>query len=110
MATCLYCGIDFISHNPRRLYCSERCRRDIQNERRRDERAEAREVREASHWDYDPWERNDLGDEVFANALLDADPWGDNPWGGLQITVKPKRGKKEKRKNVGWLWLPGVPQ
>lgn len=101
--------MEFISHNPRRLYCSERCRRDQQNELRRDRRAEEREALEASHWDYDPWERSDLGDEVTLNALLDATPWQDNPWGGLQITVKPKRGKKEK-KNVGWLWLPGVPQ
>jgi hypothetical protein len=95
--------MEFISHNPRRLYCSERCRRDQQNELRRDRRAEEREAREASHWDYDPWERDDLGDEVLTNALLDAAPiLSDNPWGGVQIDIPKKT----------WLWLPGlgVPQ
>ena len=107
MATCLYCGLEFISHNPRRLYCSERCRRDFQNERRRDERAEKREVRDASRWDYDPWERNDLGDEVTLNALLDATPWDDNPWGGFSVEVPmEQRGKRKKHK--GQAFLPGV--
>ena len=116
LTSCLFCGTPFYTHNPRRLYCCERCRRDIQNERRRDERAEQREIRDASRWDYDPWERDDLGDDVLMNALLDATPWQDNPWGGLQIADAPATGynlspvRKKKQKNENWLWLPGVPQ
>lgn len=110
LTSCLFCGTQFYTHNPRRLYCSERCRRDIQNERRRDERAEAREVREASRWDYDPWEKNDLGDEVTLNALLDATPWEDAPWDAPATGYKMKPVQKKKRKNENWLWLPGVPQ
>ena len=77
----------------------------MQNERRRDERAEMREIREASKWDYDPWERNDMDDDIYGNALLDATPWTDNPWGGLQIADRPK-----KKKSLVQMWLPGVPQ
>ena len=111
VASCVYCGLEFISHNPRRMYCSERCRRDAQNERRRDERAEMREIREASKWDYDPWERNDMDDDIYGNALLDATPWTDNPWGGLQLPDMPrKRTQKKQQKKNKWLWLPGVPQ
>ena len=106
---CLYCGLAFITRNPRRLYCSERCRRDFQNERRAEERAERRAAREAARWD-DPWERDDWA--IMANALLDASPvFEDTPWGGVSVKLpKPNPKRKKKEKNPGWLWLPGVPQ
>lgn len=113
-AVCQYCGLEYWSHNRRRLYCSERCRRSYQNDRRRDERAERAEESEAWHeaapWQQDPWERNDLEDweEIFENALLDPPPQDDAPW---DAPVKPAvKAKKKKEKNRGWLWLPGVPQ
>jgi len=116
VATCLYCGLEFLSHNPRRLYCSERCRRDFQDDRRRAERAEQRETRERiawdekPHWLQDPWalcdEDDDAWDGRWCNALLDPVPVEDDaPWGVVEKTPKRKR-----KKHDGWLWLPGVPQ
>ena len=110
-AVCHYCGLEYWSHNRRRLYCSERCRRDFQNERRRDERAEAREVRDASRWDYDPWEKNDLEDiEVWGNTLLDPAPLiTDNPWGGPSVELpRETRKTRKKHKHAGQCTLPGM--
>lgn len=79
---CPYCGTP-IPKKSRKTYCSERCRRDMQNERRREERAELAEIREAERQrpmgnPYDPdfiasldwWEAA----EVYANACLDPEP------------------------------------
>ena len=78
MRYCLYCGANLpVTCRPTRRYCCEDCRRQAQNERRRDERAELREVREAVPMD-DPWSRCDLdywtAAEIWANALLDPKP------------------------------------
>lgn len=117
-ALCAYCGKEFRTTNPRRLYCSDTCRRAEQNERRRDERAEAAEVKAASHWGHDPWadmEADDGWDGVWANALLDPAPiLDDAPWGGVQATLperkpEPKRKRKKKDRHAGQCWLPGVP-
>lgn len=115
---CIYCGREFTTRSPKRLYCSAKCRRDAQNERRRDERAEAAEVKAASHWGHDPWqdmEADDAWDGVWANALLDPAPiLDDAPWGGIQTTLperKPEKQRKRKKKDrhAGQCWLPGVP-
>jgi hypothetical protein len=115
-AVCHYCGLEYWSHNRRRLYCSERCRRSYQNDRRKDERAERAEESEAWHeaapWQQDPWERNDLEnwEDIFTNALLDPPPQDDAPW---DAPVKPVvKANRKKRKNENWMWLPGlsVPQ
>lgn len=81
MRTCRYCGNPLPKNAPASLkYCSDRCRRDYQNERRREERAEAREAREAGAAWLDPWSRCDVDDwtaeEILANALLDPLPVG----------------------------------
>ena len=117
LKTCPYCGKEFASPNPKRLYCSERCRRDFQNEARRDVRAEAAEVKAASHWGHDPWAdmaADDAWDGVWANALLDPAPiLGDAPWGGIQTTLperKPEKQRKRKKKDryEGQMCLPGM--
>lgn len=79
---CLYCGEE-LPEKTRRLYCSTQCRRDAQNERRREERAEFREAQEAAKRrpmgnPFDPdfiatldwWEAA----EVYQNACLDPEP------------------------------------
>lgn len=120
LATCQYCGVEYYSHNVRRLYCSERCRRDFQNDRRAGERAEERELREQlwsdekPHWMQDPWQVMDAEDAAWDNALLDAAPeLGDNPWGGPSVMVGQLVGnsdklRKRKRKHEGQLMLPGM--
>ena len=54
------------------------CRREYQNSRRKDERAEARELREADKPMPDPWERTGMDawtdDTLWGNALLDPLP------------------------------------
>ena len=116
LAICQFCGQTFLSKNQRRIYCSTRCRRGAQNERRADERAEEREARLASAdpWE-DPWARNDLDnwEEIFGNALLDAAPvWSDNPWGGPQVDMPekaaPHKAMRRKMRNGNWLMLPGM--
>lgn len=64
---------------PHRLFCSEKCRRDYQNARRKDERADARDAKNTAFCAMaDPWARNDLdADEaeiICAHALLDTLP------------------------------------
>ena len=43
--TCRRCGATFEAITHYKLYCSDLCRRKYQDERRKDERAEARELR-----------------------------------------------------------------
>ena len=76
---CKYCGQRFLAPTRGKYYCSTPCRRHYQDERRKDERAEAREVKEASKWPMqDPWASDHyLGDDVWDNALLDG--WADYP-------------------------------
>ena len=115
MSTCQYCGTEYYSHNVRRLYCSERCRRDFQNDRRAGERAEEREFREQllgvdekPHWMQDPWAAMDAEDPAWDNALLDAAPvLEDSPWGGPSVVVEKPKGRK-KDKHAGQAFLPGM--
>ena len=79
MRFCLFCGSPLPeSCRPTRRYCCEDCRRQAQNERRRDERAELREVLEAGKPMDDPWSRCDLDHwtaaQIWENALLDPMP------------------------------------
>lgn len=78
--TCRDCQHEFLTARSRRLYCSTNCRRHYQNERRKEERAEAREAREAMKPMTDPWARRDLddwsADDIWKNALLDPLPAG----------------------------------
>ncbi len=43
---CRQCAAPFMTENPKRMYCSTRCRRAYQDERRKRERAEATQARE----------------------------------------------------------------
>ena len=45
MPICAFCYREFQADNPRQEYCSDRCRRDADNERKRERRAEAAERR-----------------------------------------------------------------
>ena len=79
--TCRFCGRTFETRQPVRLYCSTSCRRQYQNRRRREERAEAAELRQVEAKPMmDPWARCDLDDwtieEIYGNALLDPLPAG----------------------------------
>ena len=95
-----------------RLYCCERHRREYQNERRREERAEARELREAGKNAMpDPWARNDLdewtAEDMYANALIDPCPdMTDTPWDRLRRAIERMKAR-ERRKcapvEQGWL-------
>ena len=115
---CAFCGKTFTSRNARRLYCSAKCRRDAQNERRMDERAEAAEARETEPWDHDPWDAMEAAtdeewDVLYGNMLLDAAPWEvtDNPWGGPQFNALPKQARqlrRKKDKHKGQAFLPGM--
>ncbi len=69
---CAFCGERFEARSARRLYCSVRCRRSFQNERRRGERAEAMLKGAPAPWKHDPWDRDD--EALYGNALLDASP------------------------------------
>lgn len=68
---CLYCGKTFETTSIIQRYCSVRCRRDYQNARRKDERAERRDAVAAGKPMVDPWEARYLPGEVTANALFD---------------------------------------
>ena len=43
---CRHCGAEFVTENPRCLYCCTRCRRSFQDVRRQRERAEAARAKE----------------------------------------------------------------
>ena len=79
---CLYCGIE-LPEKTRRLYCSTKCRRDAQNERRREERAEFREAQEAAKQKPmgDPYDLDFIATldwweaaEVYSNSMLEPHP------------------------------------
>ncbi len=85
-ALCRFCRRAFAPARSGSFYCSEKCRRAYQNLRRKEERAEARELREASAPLADPWAKSDLddlsGEAIWQNALLDPLPPGmEPPWG-----------------------------
>lgn len=125
-AVCQYCGTVFLSRNIRRLYCSERCRRDYQDDRRMAERAELREFAERvlddkPHWMQDPWARCEEGGDdldawegIWGNALLDALPSveDDAPWEDVpaQEAMPQGRKRKKKDKHAGQAYLPGMEQ
>ena len=127
-AVCQYCGTVFLSRKIRRLYCSERCRRDFQDDRRMAERAEIREFEERLGWDetphawQDPWARCDEGGDdldawqgIWGNALLDAAPIIDDaPWETAAQPVgkadKLPQKRKQRKQHEGQLALPGMEQ
>ena len=127
-ATCQYCGVEFVSRNIRRLYCSERCRRDFQDDRRMAERAELREFAERvlddkPHWMQDPWQRCDEGGDdldawrgIWGNALLDAAPIVDDaPWEQAGVASghdakQVRKPKRKRKKHAGQCALPGMEQ
>ena len=107
MRTCLYCGEPLPAWcSPCRLFCCTLHRRQYQNERRRDERAEAREAMEAGQSMTDPWGRSDIDDwtaeEIYGNALLDPLPVG----AGDEIIAGPMASRRPK-KRASWKdrWL-----
>lgn len=57
-----------IPDKSRRVYCTTRCRRDAQNERRRDERAEAKELRELE-------KQRPMGDPFSEEFISSLDFW-----------------------------------
>lgn len=104
---CRHCGTSFETNNERRLYCRAQCRRQYQNARRIDERAEQALLREA--WNdkqlMDPWARNDLEDwgvgDIYDMAFtLDPMPVGvfDDAIGGPMAVQPPVWKIKDK----GW--------
>ena len=117
-ALCQYCGQAFSSRNVRRIYCSARCRRDAQNDRRLAERAELREFTERlawdeqPHWMQDPWalmeEEDGAWDGIWGNCLLDAMPLVDNPWGGPSVATERKPKGKKRKRHEGQACLPGM--
>lgn len=100
---------------PHRKYCSDRCRRDMQNERRRDERAEMREVRDIEKYMpmNDPYsmQRNDLADltveEIEAiNYTLDAAPdMYEARWEKVDQMMQRVKSLPSEKKNKNWLYL-----
>lgn len=112
---CPYCGEELPEHT-RRVYCSTRCRRDAQNERRRDERAEAAELRErekqrpmADPFDEDWIASLDFWDaaEVYANSRLDPLPiLSETTYDRIQRmyrTLQDKELEKPQKMRQGWL-------
>lgn len=79
MALCPHCYAP-IPDGSRKTYCSTKCRRDAQNERRREERAELAEASaaEKARPMTDPWSRSDFDDlsveEILAASLIDCMP------------------------------------
>ncbi len=67
---CEYCGTEFETANPRRIFCCPQHRRAADNERKAERRAEEAELR-AEFSMPDDWACNDLGEDVMANALTD---------------------------------------
>ena len=101
---CLWCYGDMAGKSARALFCSDKCRREYQNEKRREERAEAREIRQNSRPMDDPWEKVGVigwpEDDMWGNALLDPLPAGMDK----AEEKKPKRKKKDAWKER-WLRL-----
>lgn len=115
-AFCMYCfGPLPQGCQPHRKYCSHRCRRDMQNERRRDERAEMREVRDIEKYRpmNDPYsmQRNDLADltveEIEAiNYTLDAAPdMYEARWEKVDQMMQRVKSLPSEKKNKNWLYL-----
>jgi hypothetical protein len=112
MAICPHC-YGPIPDGSRKTYCSTRCRRDAQNERRREERAEAAELREAERNRpmADPWSRSDFDDmsieEILAASLIDCMPaMYDTTYDKLQRayrTLQDKELAKPQKMVQGWL-------
>lgn len=112
---CRYCGGP-IPRGPRpRHYCCARCRRQYQDARRRDERAEARLLKEELARPFvDPWSRHDLDDyteeEIWANALMGAAPVvlpGDREETMAKRTAPPPT--RPKPRPVQWLSMLDAP-
>lgn len=112
---CPYCG-NPIPEKSRKTYCSERCRRDMQNERRRDERAEFLEQLEiekarpmGNPFDLDFIATLDFWDaaELYANACLDPEPVKEaNSYDNVMrvyYTLIEKEQAKPKKMRQGWL-------
>lgn len=117
---CLYCGeILPAGCSPRRLYCCTACRRQYQNDRRRDERAEARELREAARgWmQPDPWscheEYQDLDEDEARWLVAGIDPlpveYGNeaDALSGPLASFLPQAVPGWRKKEMGWKkkWL-----
>lgn len=67
---CRYCGKPLPPGSlATRLYCSDRCRWDYINRRRREAREERRLVSAPDRKPYDPWAKNDL-DTLTIEKLL----------------------------------------
>ncbi len=109
---CRNCGAPIPENAPaRRVYCSEGCRREYQNERRREDRAADKALREAESGAWlDPWARCDLDEwsaaEIYANALLDPAPVTDEAdvLAGPLVTARPGKAERDWEKNWLWLW------
>ena len=115
-ALCTYChGPLPKGCQPHRKYCSDRCRRDMQNERRRDERAEMREIQEAENWRpmNDPYslQRNDLAyltvEELeVINFTLDAAPdMYETQWEKVDSMMQRVKSLPSEKKHKSWLYL-----
>lgn len=76
---CRDCQHEFLTPYRRRVYCCARCRRHYQDERRKEERAEFRDFRDAGKLMTDPWSKCDIddctADDILKNALLDPVPY-----------------------------------
>ena len=112
MAICPHCYA-LIPDGSRKKYCSTRCRRDAQNERRREERAELAEAREAERNRpmEDPWSRSDFDDmsieEILAASLIDCMPaMYDTTYDKLQRSYRTLQDKElAKPAKMRQLWL-----
>lgn len=110
---CRRCGAEFLALTRGRLYCSDSCRRAYQNERRMDERALARELREQARATpmTDFWGRSDLDDwtaeAILANALIDPCPdMYDTAYDKVQRSYRVLQDKemaKPAKMRQGWL-------
>lgn len=115
MAICPHCYTP-IPEGSRRVYCSTRCRRDAQNERRRDERAEAREIREAEKARPmgDPFDADFIASldfweaaEIYSNALLEPHPiMTETSYDKVQRSYRTLQDKELKKpQKMVQLWL-----
>ena len=112
MALCPHCYAPIPAHS-RKIYCSSECRRAAQNERRREERAELAEAREAERNRpmQDPWSRSDFDDlsieEILAASLIDCMPaMYDTTYDKLQRSYRVLQDKElAKPAKMRQLWL-----